>query len=81
MKVLVLMILAIGFLFASVDINTADVKELSTLKGIGKTKAEAIVNYREDNCFKSVNELSKVKGIGKKTVEKNKDDLTVSECK
>ena len=81
MKVLVLMILAIGFLFASVDINTADVKELATLKGIGKTKAEAIVNYREDNCFKSVNELSKVKGIGKKTVEKNKDDLTVSECK
>ena len=75
------MILAIGFLFASVDINTADTKELTTLKGIGKTKAEAIVNYRENNCFKSVNELSKVKGIGKKTVEKNKDDLTVSECK
>jgi competence protein ComEA len=44
-------------------------------------KAEAILAYRDTKCFGSVNELSKVKGIGKKTVDKNIDNLTVSECK
>ncbi|MCD6173609.1 MAG: helix-hairpin-helix domain-containing protein [Sulfurimonas sp.] len=81
MKILTMILLCVTFIFAAVDINTAEKKELITLSGIGAKKADAIISYRQDNCFKIIDELSKVKGIGKKTVEKNRDNLTVSECK
>ncbi len=80
-KLLLSIILLSAFAFASVDINTASVKDLSTLKGIGKKKAEAIVAYRKTHCFKSVDELTKVKGIGKKILEKNRSEIKVGECK
>lgn len=81
MKVLVILALGMSFLFASVDINNASLQELSSLKGIGKSKAAAIVSFRKSHCFKNVNELSMVKGIGKKTVEKNKTNLKAGNCK
>lgn len=53
-----------------VNINTADLEELQLLKGIGRTYAERIVEYRNQNGeFKSVDELMNVKGIGKKRLE------------
>ncbi|MEA1893281.1 MAG: helix-hairpin-helix domain-containing protein [Campylobacterota bacterium] len=70
-----------GLVFGLVDINSANEKELSSLKGIGASKAKAIVEFRKGHCFKNTNELSLVKGIGKKTVEKNKDSFTASKCK
>jgi competence protein ComEA len=75
------MALGLSFLFGAVDINTASKKELSGLNGIGATKADAIIAYRNTNCFKNVKELAKVKGIGSKTVEKNMSNLTASSCK
>jgi len=81
MKVFVAMVLGVSFLVASVDINSASVDELSSLKGVGHSKAEAIVAYREHNCFKNVEELSHVKGIGSKTVEKNRENLSAGACK
>ncbi|HFU77890.1 MAG TPA: helix-hairpin-helix domain-containing protein [Epsilonproteobacteria bacterium] len=81
MKFLVFVMMSVTFLLAAVDINTAGVKELSTLTGVGASKAKAIVEYRKDHCFKSVDELANVKGIGKKTVEKNRKDLKVGVCK
>jgi competence protein ComEA len=66
--------------FAAVDINTANEQELVTVKGIGAKRAQAIVEYRNQNgAFNSVDDLSKVKGFSAKTVEKMKDELTVSE--
>ncbi|OQW93538.1 MAG: hypothetical protein BWK79_10610 [Beggiatoa sp. IS2] len=63
-----------------VDINTALAETLaSKLDGIGMKKAEAIVKFREENGpFKAVIDLLNVDGIGEKTLEKNKDKLTVS---
>ena len=81
MKFFVVMVLGLSILFGAVDINTASKKELTGLNGIGATKAEAIIAYRDANCFKSVKELSNVKGIGSKTVEKNMSDLSASPCK
>ena len=81
MKILAMLVLGMSFLLGAVDINSASVKELSTLKGIGTSKAEAIVKYRQNHCFKTINELSKVKGIGTKTVAKNKVNLKVGSCK
>lgn len=52
-----------------VNINQADASELTTLKGIGPKKAEAIVAYRTAHgSFKAVTDLAKVKGIGLKSV-------------
>lgn len=64
---------------APLDINTATAAEFATvIKGVGPKKAEAIVAYREQHGpFKSVDELEKVPGIGAKTVEANRDLLTV----
>lgn len=81
MKILVMIFLGVSILFGAVDINTADKKELSGLKGVGAKKADAIIEYRGANCFKSIDEFAKVKGIGEKTVEKNRDNLSASECK
>lgn len=66
-----------------VDINTADAAQLEkVLVGIGPAKAEAIVQYRKANGpFKSVDELALVKGIGLKTVERNRDLITVGPAK
>ena len=61
-----------------VNINTASVKELSTLTGIGEAKAQKIIDYREANRgFKSIDEIMKVKGIGKATYEKFKANITI----
>ena len=81
MKILVLALMLASFVFGSVDINSASLKELSSLKGIGVKKAEAIVSYRKAHCFKSVDEIVKVKGIGKKFLQKNKKSLKVGACK
>ncbi len=62
-----------------VDINSADAETISKeLKGIGLSKAEAIVEYRRKHGpFKSASDLSLVKGIGERTVEINKADIRV----
>jgi len=66
---------------AAVDINSAGEKELTTLKGIGASKAEAIIAFRTTHCFKSVDELAQVKGIGEKTVHINRKNLVAGACK
>ena len=64
---------------SSININRATEAELTSLHGIGSSKAQAIILYREMfGDFKSVDELTKVKGIGAKTVEKNRSRLRVS---
>jgi competence protein ComEA len=61
-----------------ININQADVATLSQLDGIGESKAQAIVAYRESNGpFKSVSDLENVKGIGEKTIAKNQPRLNI----
>ena len=62
----------------TVDINRASEGELTSLHGIGSSKAQAIILYREMfGNFKAVDELAKVKGIGAKTIENNRGRLRV----
>ena len=64
----------------TVNINRASEGELVSLNGIGSSKAQAIILYREMfGNFKTVDELAKVKGIGAKTVEKNRRRLSVQD--
>jgi competence protein ComEA len=62
-----------------VDINTADAQTLAdAIDGIGLAKAQAIVDFRAANGpFKTVDDLEAVKGIGDRTVERNRDRLSV----
>lgn len=56
----------------SINVNTADVTTLSTLKGIGKKKALAIIEYRDTyGGFISKDDLLNVQGIGKKILTDN----------
>jgi competence protein ComEA len=68
-----------AFAAQPVNINTADAGAIAAnLKGVGQSKAEAIVAYREKNgAFKSVDDLAKVKGIGEKTVAANREFILV----
>lgn len=62
-----------------VNINKADAQTLQTnLTGVGAVKAQAIVEYREENGpFTSFDDLSNVKGIGAATIEKNRDSMSL----
>lgn len=61
-----------------VNINKADLSELTTLPGIGKTRAEEIISYRNTNKFKSIEDIKNISGIGEKTFEKLKDKISIN---
>ena len=61
----------------TVNINTATLEELQTIKGIGKKKAEAILQYRKEHgVFRTKEDLLQVKGIGKKALEAIESQVT-----
>ena len=62
----------------TININTASLEELQKLSGIGASKAEAIIKYRDKvGKFKSIEELLEVDGIGEKLYEEIKNSITV----
>ena len=64
-----------------VNINTASAEEIAAvLNGVGVSKAEKIVEYRNANGpFVHIDELVNVKGIGLRTVDKNRDAILLGE--
>ena len=61
-----------------VNINTAGIAELTTLTGIGESKAEAIIAYRENvSAFNEISDIMNVSGIGESVYEKIKDSIKV----
>ncbi|MGP9042458.1 helix-hairpin-helix domain-containing protein [Cytobacillus kochii] len=61
-----------------INLNQATVEQLETLPGIGPSKAEDILSYREEvGSFKAIEDLKEVSGIGEKTFEKLKDLISV----
>ena len=66
-----------------VNVNSASVEEIAeALKGVGLSKAEAIVNYRNANGrFKHIDELVNVKGIGIRTVDINREYILLENSK
>ncbi len=85
MKLLHTLVLTTILLFSSaafagkININNASAEQIaSAMTGIGENKAKAIVDYRSSHGkFKSVQDLENVDGIGSKTVEKNKDNISL----
>ncbi|WP_404453539.1 helix-hairpin-helix domain-containing protein [Oceanobacillus kapialis] len=61
-----------------VRINYASKEEIETLNGIGPSKAEAILAYREENgYFQTIEDLLEVSGIGEQTIEQFRDSVQV----
>ncbi len=61
-----------------IKLNEATETELETLNGIGPSKAQAIIDYREENgAFQTAEDVLQVNGIGEKTLENFKDDIIV----
>lgn len=62
-----------------IDLNTADIAELTTLPGIGDDRAAAIIAYRNQiGGFKTIEQIQDIDGIGTATFEKLKSMITVS---
>lgn len=62
----------------TIDLNTATAQELAALPGIGKKKAQSIIDYRAENGkFESVDEIRRIDGIGKKLFSKISDRIVV----
>lgn len=63
-----------------VNVNTASAEVIAkSLKGIGPSKAQAIIDYRSKHgAFKSADELVNVKGIGAKTLAAIRDDVRLN---
>lgn len=82
MKLILGTALSCAIAFSSVDINKANVDQITSLKGIGSAKALKIVEYiKQNGCFESVEDLTKVKGIGQGFIEKNKNEIIITSCK
>ena len=63
-----------------IDINRAEAWLLAALPEIGETRAQAIIDYRNQNgAFRNINELLEVEGIGFATYEKIKHLITVAD--
>lgn len=61
-----------------INLNQADISTLTSLKGIGNKKAQAIVDYRNKNgAFTDIEQLTNVKGIGIRVITDNKGRLTI----
>ncbi|PTY37296.1 hypothetical protein BGP77_03480 [Saccharospirillum sp. MSK14-1] len=62
-----------------VDINNDDATKMADLlEGVGQSKAQAIVDYREENgAFIAPEDLLNVTGIGPATLEKNRDKIRI----
>ena len=76
---LIAWVLTAAAALAAVNVNTATKEQLDALKGIGPTKAQAIIDYRTKNGpFKSIDDLEKVPGIGPATLKDIRSDVTLS---
>lgn len=60
-----------------ININTATIDELLNIPGIGKSKADAIISYREKEKFNTIEDIKNVSGIGDALFEKIKEYITV----
>jgi len=80
--ILILILPALLFAAGTININTADKETLMSIKGVGERRAEAIIQYREENGpFTSIDELTEIRGIGQSLIDSNRDTLTVKDSK
>lgn len=63
--------------YIKININTANLEELTVLDGIGPVTAEKIIEYRKSKPFEKLEDIMNVSGIGEKKFEAIKNHITV----
>ena len=72
------LVLPIKTIKVCISINNGSLEELMTLKGIGKSMGQRIIDYRlEHGLFQTLESLMEVKGIGPKVFEKMREDICI----
>lgn len=81
-QALVASLLPVAAWAGPVNVNTADAATLAKeLDGIGPSKAQAIVEYREQHGpFRSADDLLKVQGIGQRVLEQNRGNIRLDKA-
>ena len=81
-QALVAALLPLGAWAGPVNVNTADASTLAQeLDGIGPSKAQAIVEYRQKNGpFRAAEDLLKVQGIGERVLEQNRGNIRLDKA-
>lgn len=74
-KILLLLLLSVGMLFASINLNTATKGELMSIKGVGDKKSDQIIKYRKTNSLNSADDLKNIKGFGPALINNVKKDV------
>lgn len=81
-KIIAALLISLIFSFsayAAINLNTASRSQLESIKGIGPSKAQAIIDYRKKHGdFRSITALEKVNGIGPETLKNIRKKVTVS---
>ena len=62
-----------------IDLLTSDIYELIKIPGIGESKAQNILDYRNQNSFSKIEDIMNVNGIGPATFEKIKNYIFISQ--
>ena len=60
-----------------VSLNNATKEELMTLNGIGESKADSIIEYRNNTKFERIEDIMNISGIGESIFAKIKEDITL----
>lgn len=78
-RALIAMLLPASAWAGPVNVNTADATTLAQeLDGVGPARAQAIVEYRQQNGpFRTVEDLLKVQGIGERVLEQNRNNIRI----
>ncbi|KXB68520.1 ComEA family DNA-binding protein [Peptoniphilus sp. DNF00840] len=61
---------------SKININSADLNELTKIPGVGEKTAQKILDYRANNSFSSIEDIKNVPGIGDKKFESMKDYIS-----
>ncbi|WP_277220626.1 helix-hairpin-helix domain-containing protein [Peptoniphilus vaginalis] len=61
---------------SKININSADLSELTKIPGVGEKTAQKILDYRANNSFSSIEDIKNVPGIGDKKFESMKDYIS-----
>ncbi|WP_049721645.1 ComEA family DNA-binding protein [Gilvimarinus polysaccharolyticus] len=63
---------------APININTANAQKLTELKGVGESKAQAIIAWRDKNGpFKKIEQLLEVNGVGQATLDNIRKNIVL----
>ncbi|MDC9725346.1 MAG: ComEA family DNA-binding protein [Gammaproteobacteria bacterium] len=82
LSIIIALFLFTGLAFSAdkINVNTANMEQLQSINGIGKSTATAIINYREMNgSFSNIADLVNVKGIGEKKLAKLQEQISVTD--